>query len=154
MRGWQRVTTTTGETMTRANIAKPEGISRPSGVTRTALLAALIGSGLPQVAHADEGGVSFWIPGFFGSLAATPQQPGWSLAMIYYHTSVSAGGNVAFARQVGPGNITANFSGNVSANLDADVNLGMAAPTYVFKDPFLGGQAAIVLLVPFGHGRA
>jgi hypothetical protein len=36
-------------------------------------------------ASADEGGVSFWIPGLFGSLAATPQQPGWSLANIYYH---------------------------------------------------------------------
>src|SRR6185437_6431341 len=44
-----------------------------------------------QCALADEGGVSFWVPGFYGSLAATPQQPGWSLATIYYHTSVSAG---------------------------------------------------------------
>jgi hypothetical protein len=39
-------------------------------------------------ASADEGGVSFWVPGFFGSLAATPQQPGWSLATVDYHTSV------------------------------------------------------------------
>ena len=30
--------------------------------------------------RADEGGVSFWLPGIYGSLAATPQQPGWSLA--------------------------------------------------------------------------
>ena len=36
-----------------------------------AMLAAL-----PGVAHADENGISFWVPGFFGSLAATPQQPG------------------------------------------------------------------------------
>ncbi len=42
--------------------------------------------GHPQAAFADEGGVSFWVPGFFGSLAATPQQPGWSVANIYYHT--------------------------------------------------------------------
>jgi hypothetical protein len=34
-------------------------------------------------ALADENGISFWIPGFFGSLAATPQQPGWSLANTY-----------------------------------------------------------------------
>src|SRR5271170_6207740 len=52
-----------------------------------------------QRALADESGISFWIPGFFGSLAATPQQPGWSLAMVDYHTSVSAGGNVALARE-------------------------------------------------------
>jgi hypothetical protein len=44
------------------------------------------------LAKADEGGVSFWIPGFFGSLAAAPQQAGWSLTTMYYHTSVSAGG--------------------------------------------------------------
>ncbi len=50
------------------------------------VLGALIAA--PPVAVADEGGVSFWIPGFFGSLAATPQQPGFSFATIYYHTSV------------------------------------------------------------------
>jgi len=31
---------------------------------------------LASGAKADEGGVSFWLPGFFGSLAAAPQQPG------------------------------------------------------------------------------
>ena len=44
-------------------------------------------------------------------MAATPLTPGFSFANIYYHTSVSAGGNVAFARQVSRGNITANFTG-------------------------------------------
>ncbi|MGA9084794.1 MAG: transporter [Pseudolabrys sp.] len=105
-------------------------------------------------AVADEGGVSFWVPGFFGSLAATPQQPGFSWATIYYHTSVSAGSNVAFARQVNRGNINVNFSANVNANLDARADLFMAAPSYVFADRFLGGQAAVVLLVPFGRSQA
>jgi hypothetical protein len=45
----------------------------------------------PRSVLADEGGVSFWIPGFFGSLAATPQHPGWSVATIYYHSGRSAG---------------------------------------------------------------
>jgi hypothetical protein len=49
---------------------------------------------------ADENGVSFWVPGFFGSLAATPQQPGWSLASIYYHTDVSGSGNIALSREI------------------------------------------------------
>jgi len=40
-----------------------------------------------QVVHADEGGVSFWLPGQFGSLAAVPQTPGWSLGAVYYHTT-------------------------------------------------------------------
>jgi hypothetical protein len=43
----------------------------------------------PIAALADEGGVSFWLPGQFGSLAAVPQQPGWSFADVYYHTSVA-----------------------------------------------------------------
>jgi hypothetical protein len=103
---------------------------------------------------ADEGGVSFWIPGFFGSLAATPQQPGFSFATIYYHTSVSAGADVAFARQVSRGRLTANFNANLNLNLNADVDLGIAIPQYVFATPFLGGQASVLLLVPYGHGRA
>ena len=105
-------------------------------------------------ASADEGGVSFWIPGFFGSLAATPQVPGWSLATIYYHTSVKAGADVAFARQISRGRITTNFTANLSADLDADANLGIAIPQYVFATPFLGGQAAAALLVPFGRNKS
>ena len=39
-------------------------------------------TGTATVARADEGGVSFWLPGFISSLAATPLQPGWSFAAI------------------------------------------------------------------------
>src|SRR5215470_5872106 len=87
---------------------------------------------VPDVAVADEGGVSLWLPGFFGSLAAAPLQPGWSLATIYYHTSVDAGGDVAFARQVTRGNITVNFTGNVRAVLNADADIGFVSPSYTF----------------------
>ena len=123
-----------------------------SGAVAAAILGLAV-HGIPNDARADEGGVSFWVPGFFGSLAATPQQPGFSLALIYYHTSVSAGGDVAFARQVNRGHITANFNGNVNANLDAKVDLGLAAPTYVFAERFLGGQAAVAMLIPYGRNR-
>jgi len=47
-------------------------------VTSTALAVGVVTS-LPAISHADETGVSFWLPGLFGSLAAVPQQPGWSL---------------------------------------------------------------------------
>ena len=33
-------------------------------------------SGAPQASLADEGGVSFWLPGTFGSLAAVPDPDG------------------------------------------------------------------------------
>ena len=67
-------------------------------------VAALIATGAvgtaPRVAMADEGGVSFWVPGLFGSLAAAPQQPGWALVLINYYANVSAGGTIAAAREV------------------------------------------------------
>jgi hypothetical protein len=56
------------------------------------LFAMAAGTAATSVAKADEGGVSFWIPGFFGSLAAAPLQPGWSLTTIEYSDSVHAGG--------------------------------------------------------------
>ena len=111
-----------------------------------AMLAAL-----PGVAHADEGGVSFWIPGFFGSLAAAPAQaPGWSVTSMYYHTSVSAGGDVARAREITIGRIPANLNVNVNANVNANVNLGLVAGTYTFATPVLGGQASASLLGVYG----
>ena len=71
-------------------------IEQPAALVRTIQSGFLCGAlalaavvSLPGISLADEGGVSFWVPGFFGSLAATPQQPGWSLADVYYHTSVS-----------------------------------------------------------------
>src|SRR5258706_15878790 len=87
-----------------------------------------------RCALADESGVSFWIPGLFGSLAATPQQPGWSLANIYYHTSVSAGADVARAREFTLGRVPANLTVNANLNLhvNATGDLGFVIPTYVF----------------------
>jgi hypothetical protein len=102
-------------------------------------------------AKADEGGVSFWLPGLFGSLAAAPQQPGWSLATIYYHTTVSAGADVARAREITIGRIPVNLSANLSANLDARADLAIVNPTYVFATPFLGGQAAVGLMGIYGR---
>lgn len=72
-------------------------------------LATLVSA--PENSLADEGGVSFWIPGFFGSLAATPQQPGWSLATIDYYTNVSAGSAVALAREFEIRNLPRQHSG-------------------------------------------
>src|SRR5208282_5719864 len=50
--------------------------ARPTVSMVTLALATVVAT--PQAGLADEGGVSFWIPGLFGSLAATPQQAGWS----------------------------------------------------------------------------
>jgi hypothetical protein len=108
----------------------------------------------PQFASADEGGVSFWVPGFFGSLAAAPQQPGWSWTSIYYHTSVSAGGDVSQAREFTIGKIPANLSATLNANLSATGDLGFVIPSYVFATPVLGGQAAVALVGAYGRTSA
>src|SRR3974390_3890238 len=110
------------------------------------LLGALIGA--PSVAAADEGGVSFWIPGFFGSLAAAPQQPGWSLTNIGYQTSVSADAGVAIARERTLGNlpVNLNLSASLTATLSARADLDLFMATYVFKTPVLGGQGGLGLL--------
>ena len=87
---------------------------------------------LSQAALADEGGVSFWLPGFFGSLAAAPLQPGFALTSMYYHTSVSADGEVARAQEIRIGRIPATVVGSVSANLDANADLAIEIPQYTF----------------------
>src|SRR6476646_4247412 len=102
--------------------------------------------------RADEGGVSFWLPGFFGSLSATPQVPGFSFANILYYSQVSAGGNVAFAKQVPLGNINVNFTGNFDANVHGRAEpLYLAAPGYTFATPVLGGQFNITVAIPYGR---
>ena len=104
---------------------------------------------------ADEGGVSFWVPGFVASLAATPQVPGFSFANIVYYSQISAGGNVAFAKQVAAGNINVNFNGNLNANVHGRAEpLYLAIPGYTFATPVLGGQAAVILGIPYGRLQA
>jgi hypothetical protein len=114
----------------------------------SAFLGAVIA--VPTVAKADEGGVSFWLPGFFGSLAAAPQQPGWSLTSIYYHTSVSAGADVARAREFEIGRIPVNLIANVSASLQAKADLALVMPTYAFATPVFGGQLTVGAIGIYG----
>ncbi len=110
------------------------------------VMAAMLGGVLVAStgpAFADEGGVSFWIPGLFGSLAAAPQQPGANFATVYYHTSVSASGAVAASKQFQVGNLRANATANLNINLDGRADLGFFVPGYVFETPILGGQFAV-----------
>lgn len=107
----------------------------------------------PLAAKADEGGVSFWLPGTYGSLAAVPQQPGWSFATVYYHTSVSASGSTAGAREVTIGRLKPTVTVDLNANIHADVDLVLLNPSYVFATPVFGGQLAIGMAGIVGHNR-
>jgi hypothetical protein len=108
-------------------------------------------AGAARVALADENGVSFWVPGFFGSLAAAPQQPGWSLASIYYHTDVSGSGNIAVSREITIGQFNPTLNVNVNANVHGIGDVGFVIPTYVFATPVFGGQASASLLMTYGN---
>src|SRR5262249_49770346 len=134
--------------------AKKIGFDRARSIRSSAsiaVLALVAVASAPQLALADEGGVSFWIPGFFGSLAAAPQQPGWSLTSIYYHTSVSAGADVARAREFETGRIPLNLTANVSASLDARADLALALPSYTFATPVFGGQLSVGAIGLYGR---
>lgn len=104
-----------------------------------------------QIARADEAGVSFWLPGLFGSLAAVPQTPGWSLGAVYYHTSIKDTGAVAAAKQIQIGRFSPTVNVNLNANLNAQGDLMILSPTYTFATPVLGGQLAIGLTGMFGR---
>lgn len=81
---------------------------------------------------ADEGGTSFWLPGQMGSFSASPSEPGWSLPLLYYYSSVQANASKLF-----------EINGRVNAGLNSRSDLFMVTPTYVFSNPIIGGQASI-----------
>jgi hypothetical protein len=126
------------------------GSPRRSAIVIAALALASVASS-PKAALADEGGVSFWVPGFFGSLAAAPLVPGWSQTEIYYHTTVSAGGNVALAREFQIGRVPLGLSANLTANLSATGDLGIVLPMYTFQTPAFGGQVSVGMLASYGR---
>ena len=88
---------------------------------------------------ADEGGVSFWLPGQYGSYAAVPSNPGWSFESTYYHASASASGGVSFAR-----------GGGVQAGIKSPSDYFMFTPTYTFETPILGAQLALGMTLLVG----
>jgi hypothetical protein len=114
------------------------------------LLAGVVGTCAPNAAKADEGGVSFWLPGLFGSLAAAPLQPGWSLAGFEYYDSVRAGGDVALAREVTIGRFTPRLQIDVNASLQSRIDIGALVPSYTFEQRFLGAQASVSMMTLVG----
>jgi hypothetical protein len=75
---------------------------------------------------------------------------GWAASSIYYQTTVSAGSDVALARELQIGRIPANLTASLNASLNATGDLGLFVPTYVFATPVPGGQAAASLMTVYG----
>jgi hypothetical protein len=120
----------------------------------TAGLLTLAVALMPQASLADEGGVSFWLPGTFGSLAAVPGTPGWSVSTFFYNTNVSAGADVAAAREIEIGGISPSVRVNLAASLHADVGVNFSNLEYVFATPVLGGQLSLAMLGIYGYSTA
>jgi hypothetical protein len=109
-----------------------------------AAAALLAAAGLtPSTSLADEGGVSFWLPGIYGSLAAVPGQPGWSLGTFLFNTNVRAGADVATAREITIGRFNPTVNLGASLSLNNDTPIFWVDPTYVFASPVLGGQLSL-----------
>jgi len=108
----------------------------------------------PDVSHADESGISFWLPGQEGSLAATPTTPGWSIGAIYYHTNVNATGAAAAAREFQVGRFSPTVNINLNVSLSGQGDLAFVAPTYTFATPLFGGQASMTLAGIYGRSAA
>ena len=96
--------------------------------------------------YADENGISFWLPGLFGSLAAVPQQPGWQLTVMNYYDSVSASGAVAASREITIGKFNPTVNANLNVNVNAKLDIGLIIPSYVFATPVFGGQLSLGVL--------
>lgn len=102
-------------------------------LVRLASLFAVVSSLSSNIADADESGVSFWLPGQYGSFAAMPYSgSGWAFEMIYYRAKASASAGISFQR-----------GGDLQVGVNSPSDLFMVTPTYVFETPFLGAQAAV-----------
>jgi hypothetical protein len=127
-------------------------LGRSRSFAAAILLVALIVTAMPS--RADQGGVSFWLPGQFGSLAAAPQVPGWAIGIINYYTTVSAGGAVAAAKQVTIGRLNPTINLSLNASLAGHADLVFVAPSYTFATPIFGGQLAASMAGAFGGNNA
>jgi hypothetical protein len=127
---------------------------RSSSISALSAATLLSGSVLAMPldsARADEGGVSFWLPGQFGSLAAAPGVPGWAVGLVNYYPSLSASGNVAAAREVTLGRFNGTVNVNLNANLKATPDLVFIAPSYTFATPVFGGQLGVSMITAVGR---
>jgi hypothetical protein len=127
---------------------------RRSGRLLASVVAVAAAASLPTGSLADEGGVSFWLPGIFGSLAAVPLSPGWTVNETYYHWQGQAGADVSAAREITIGRFNPTVTLNLSGNLNALADLSLATAIYAFEQPVLGAQATLGLMTVYGRTDA
>ena len=125
-----------GEALRQSTAARAKAALR--GLSLAVVIVATLAVG--ERALADEGGTSFWLPGQMGSFSALPGDPGWSIPLVYDHTSADAGAGKTFEN-----------GGRVDLGLSAQADLLLVVPTYVFHSTVAKGQASVSLAGVFGH---
>lgn len=98
------------------------------------MLSAFVVGAFVSDAAADEGGVSFWLPGQYGSFAAVAPSVGWSMPMQSYYYSGNAGASTAL-----------NRGDALSLGVDTDFFGQFFVPTWVPDTTILGGRPAFSL---------
>ena len=127
--------------MRNVTLRRKPSMDPRGGATLVAMGMLAAGSASPSLA--DESGVSFWQPGAYDSLSATPNQPGWSLSTISYHGAAYAGSSVSAARLVRIGLIDQTPAGNLSTTSENFNNTITITPSYGFSEPLLGAMAVV-----------
>jgi len=112
-----------------ANRGRARRGRRIRAVTDLASVIVLLSS---ASAFADEGGVSFWLPGQYGSFAAVAPSPGWSLPLVFYNYGGSAGAGRLLQR----GHL-------LSSGLRTSFDGLFVAPTYTPDTTVLGGRPSL-----------
>jgi hypothetical protein len=125
---------------------------RPCRIALALALAAIASASNKSLA--DEGGLSFWLTGQFGSLAAVPQVPGWTIGFVNYYTNVGASGSIAAAREITIGRFKPTVNVNLNVNLNASSEAVFFSPTYVFTTPILNGQLAVGMAAVVARNNA
>ena len=99
----------------------------PARPRAASLLALVAFAGGAQSTRADEGGVSFWVPGQYGSFAAVAPSPGWSLPLVYNNY----GGSLDRDQQLTRGHL-------LSAGLKGSADGLFIVPTYTLGTIIFG----------------
>lgn len=120
------------------NLRRTQANCRPC--TLFATLFGAMSFGFAPVAMADEGGVSFWLPGQYGSFAAIAPAPGWSMPMQAYTYSGSVNKNGTLPR-----------GGDLALGIDTEFSGLFFVPTYTFDQKLFGATPSISVAFFPGH---
>jgi len=125
---------------------------RPIAPPRRALALVLVAAAAtPSPCRGDESGASFWQPGAYDSLAAYPNEPGWSVNIVSLVDQTRAGSSVTAARLMRVGLLDPTLAGSVSASSKNFDSLTTITPGYLVETPFSGIKVEFSLSTSVGR---